>query len=41
MHRENSPLSQAEDAVLLDSSDMTLRQVVETIEAMIREKREA
>lgn len=38
MHRENSPLSQAEDAVLLDSSDMTLRQVVETIEAMIREK---
>ena len=38
MHRENSPLSQAEDAVLLDSSDMTLRQVVETIEAMVREK---
>lgn len=28
MHRENSPLKQAEDAVLVDSSDMTLDQVV-------------
>lgn len=38
MHRENSPLMQAEDAVLLDSSDLTLRQVVDAIEAMIDEK---
>ncbi|MFR8017046.1 MAG: (d)CMP kinase [Clostridiaceae bacterium] len=29
MHRENSPLKQADDAVLLDSSDMTLKEVVE------------
>lgn len=28
MHRENSPLKQAEDAVLVDSSDMTLDEVV-------------
>ena len=28
MHRENSPLKLAEDAVLVDSSDMTLDQVV-------------
>lgn len=39
MHRELSPLKQAEDAVLLDSSDMTLLQVVECIQSMIREKR--
>lgn len=38
MHRENSPLVQAEDAVLLDSSDMTLKQVVDAIEKMIEEK---
>lgn len=31
MHREHSPLKQAEDAVLLDSSHMTVSQVVETI----------
>lgn len=31
MHREVSPLRQAEDAVLLDSSDMTPEQVVERI----------
>lgn len=28
MHRENSPLKQAEDAVLLDTSDMTLEEVL-------------
>ncbi|MCI8454531.1 MAG: (d)CMP kinase [Lachnospiraceae bacterium] len=39
MHREHSPLVQAEDAVLIDSSDLTLKEVVEQIEAMIREKR--
>lgn len=31
MHREISPLRQAEDAVLVDSSDMTPDQVIETI----------
>lgn len=31
MHREISPLKQAEDAVLLDSSDMTIEQVAEAI----------
>ena len=31
MHRENSPLKQAEDAVLLDSSDMTIDEVAEKI----------
>lgn len=31
MHREVSPLRQAEDAVLVDSSDMTPGQVIETI----------
>lgn len=31
MHREISPLRQAEDAVLLDSSDMTIEQVAEAI----------
>ncbi len=31
MHRENSPLRQAEDAVLIDSSQMTVDQVAEAI----------
>ena len=31
MHRENSPLRQAEDAILLDSSDMTIDEVAEKI----------
>ena len=31
MHREISPLRRAEDAVLVDSSDMTLQQVIERI----------
>jgi len=30
-HRENSPLRQADDATLVDSSNMTIEQVVETI----------
>lgn len=41
MHRENSPLVQAPDAVLLDSSDMTLKEVVDTIMNMIEKKRRA
>ena len=31
MHRELSPLKQADDAVLLDSSDMTIEQVADAI----------
>ena len=38
MHREHSPLKQAEDAVLLDTSSMTLAQVVEEILKIVREK---
>ena len=38
MHREHSPLKQAEGAVLLDTSSMTLSQVVEEILKIVREK---
>ena len=38
MHREISPLVQAEDAVLLDTSDMSLEQVVERITALAKER---
>ena len=31
MHREHSPLRQAEDAILVDSSDMTIDEVIERI----------
>ncbi len=41
MHRENSPLKQADDAVLLDSSDTTLKEVVDAITAMIDKKQGA
>lgn len=34
MHRETSPLRQAEDAVLVDTSDMTIGEVVERIIAI-------
>ena len=37
MHRETSPLKQAEDAVLLDSSYLTLEQVVDRICGLARE----
>lgn len=36
MNRENSPLRQAEDAVLVDSSDMTIDEVVDRIEALTK-----
>lgn len=39
MHREISPLRQAEDAILVDSSDMTIDQVVERIVALCEEER--
>lgn len=38
MHRENSPLMQAEDAVLLDSSDMTIDEVADKILELYNEK---
>lgn len=37
MHREISPLCQAEDAVLLDSSDMTVEEVVRTILELVKD----
>lgn len=39
MTRELSPLKQAEDAVLLDSSDMTIDEVVDAIIALINDKK--
>ena len=37
MNRENSPLRQAEDAILVDSSDMTIDEVVERIISLCEE----
>ena len=37
MHRETSPLKQADDAVLLDSSDMDIDAVIEKMKEIIRE----
>ena len=36
MSRETAPLKQAEDAVLVDSSDMTIDEVVRTIAGLCR-----
>ena len=38
MHREHAPLKQAEDAVVVDSSQMTIDQVVEAILAVAKER---
>ena len=38
MNRENSPLVRAKDAVFMDSSDMTLKQVTDAIGALIEGK---
>ena len=38
MNRETAPLKQAEDAFLVDSSDMTLSEVEETICKIVRER---
>lgn len=40
MSREISPLRQAEDAVLVDSSDMTIDEVVDRIVSLARDSRE-
>ncbi|MCR5371344.1 MAG: (d)CMP kinase [Clostridium sp.] len=37
-HRENSPLCQAEDAVLVDSSDMTLEEVIGAIRRIVEDR---
>ena len=39
MHRELSPLKQAEDAVLVDSSDLTIEEVGAVIEKLVTERR--
>ena len=39
MNRAVAPLKQAEDAVLVDSSDMTIEQVVDAIIAVFQEKK--
>lgn len=38
MHRQESPLKQAEDAYLLDTSDMTIEEVVSHVLALVKEK---
>ncbi len=38
MEREVSPLKQAEDAILLDSSDLSIEEVIEKMLALCREK---
>ncbi len=37
MTRETSPLKQADDAVLLDSSDMTIDEVVDRMKQLVKE----
>ena len=39
MHRETAPLKQADDAVLVDSSDMTAREVTEQILSLVRREK--
>jgi cytidylate kinase len=36
MHRDIAPLKQAEDAVCVDSSDMTIQEVVDTIAGLCK-----
>ena len=38
MHREISPLKQADDAVLVDTSDMNIEQVVDELTKIINAK---
>ena len=39
MHRETAPLKQAEDAILVDSSDMTALEVTEQILSLVRREK--
>lgn len=41
MHREISPLTKADDAVLLDSSNMSIEQVVEEIIKLVEERKKS
>lgn len=41
MHRETSPLKQAEDAILLDTSDMTIEQVTQAMMEICEKKKAA
>lgn len=41
MHRAISPLKQADDAVLVDTSDMNIEQVVAALSKIIDERRRA
>ena len=41
MHREIAPLKQAEDAVYLDSSELSIQQVVDRIKEIIKSKSES
>lgn len=40
MHREIAPLKQAEDAVYLDTSDMTIEEVIDTIISLYEQRKE-
>lgn len=40
MNREVSPLRQADDAILIDSSDMTPEEVLNAICRLVKEKEE-
>ena len=40
MHRDISPLKQAEDAVLLDSSDMGIEEVIDAMIALYEKKKQ-
>lgn len=37
-HRQNSPLKKADDAVLIDTSDLTIDQVVEQVRSIVKAK---
>lgn len=37
-HRENSPLKQADDAVLIDTSDLTIEETLEKVMSLVKEK---
>ena len=39
MNREISPLRRAKDAVEVDSSNMTIEEVVETVQRLCKERR--
>ena len=38
MHREHSPLKKADDAIEIDTSDMTIQETVEKVMSLVKEK---